>query len=483
MSLTKVSNTMISSAPVSVLDFMTQAEITAVQTGVYGSVTPAQITAAIQASLDSLPQVGASWVLPAGNYHVNDTIIFPNSTVTEIFNAELIFQGTLKAIDYTKDVLFFNNIFESKITGIRITSDANNSSWSNNNAAVRFDRSLANTTVSIDSILGGFHYGLVFFPTGNGACAWDTFYLGRIRGMKYGVHITSNIYGAANYFNANTFFGGDFNNPYFTPSDGSWGIYIRGTAYANRFYSPNFAYLNGCMYLQNCQATMIDGPYFDTQQVGQIALDLRGASNTIYTHLYDQFDTLTILQDSAGRCNTFLNTGNYSTTASNIIIDERGMDFHSNASGLNSQFSYNAANTYSLVFTNHLGTTQIFDKQFEATSSAPTSGTYAKGAIAWNVNTVATGQTMGYMCSVGGTSGTLSGVTGGASIGTATLVVNDATNIKYGMIISVAGAFTGVEVLGVSGTTITLSGSASATVVGAAVSYYAPSWVAMPNFA
>jgi hypothetical protein len=60
MSLTKVSNSMITGAPISVFDYMTAAQIAAVQTGTYGSVTAAEITAAIQASLDAASTGGAT---------------------------------------------------------------------------------------------------------------------------------------------------------------------------------------------------------------------------------------------------------------------------------------------------------------------------------------------------------------------------------------------------------------------------------------
>ncbi len=137
---------------------------------------------------------------------------------------------------------------------------------------------------------------------------------------------------------------------------------------------------------------------------------------------------------------------------------------------------------YSLVATDNQGTAQYLNKGAEGTSSTPSSGSYRQGAIVWNTTTIAAGQRMGYMCSADGTMGTLSGVTGSITIGLSSLVVNSATNLKYGQYLSVAGAVTGQLITGISGTTITLSGVASATVVGAAVSFYPATWVSMPNF-
>lgn len=77
-------------------------------------------------------------------------------------------------------------------------------------------------------------------------------------------------------------------------------------------------------------------------------------------------------------------------------------------------------------------------------------------------------------CTVSGTFGTLSGVTGSITSGTKTLTVNSATNLRVGMYINIAGVSGTKKITSVVGTTITIDSNANATVSSAAVSYQAP---------
>ena len=70
MSLTKVSYSMITGAPVNVLDY-----------GASTSASGAVNLASIQAAIDSLPVTGGSVYIPAGNYTVNGTITFPTNNI------------------------------------------------------------------------------------------------------------------------------------------------------------------------------------------------------------------------------------------------------------------------------------------------------------------------------------------------------------------------------------------------------------------
>lgn len=114
--------------------------------------------------------------------------------------------------------------------------------------------------------------------------------------------------------------------------------------------------------------------------------------------------------------------------------------------------------------------------------SLPTSGTHYDNQKVYNY-TPTSGQPQGWVCKTKGTFGTLVGVTGSMTAGEKTLVVNDATNIYKGCVLSVAGAVTSAIVMSVSGTTITLNAAASGTVSGVAVSYVTPVFVTMPNYA
>ncbi|OQC75300.1 MAG: hypothetical protein BWX44_00031 [Spirochaetes bacterium ADurb.Bin001] len=100
----------------------------------------------------------------------------------------------------------------------------------------------------------------------------------------------------------------------------------------------------------------------------------------------------------------------------------------------------------------------------------PTSGTWNKGDRIDNF-TVAAGGKIGKVCTTSGTNGTLVGVTGSITKGSAELTVNTVANLKRGMYITITGV-TGVKkITAVNGLVCTLDSNANATVTGAAVAY------------
>lgn len=498
MSLTKVSNSMITGAPVSVFDFMTPAQIAAVQTGTYGSVTPAEITAAIQASLDYISQGGAyifnkSWILPQGTYNINDTLQYPASGVIEVQRSNLIFEGTITQTDNTKDGIVFGNgsgtgFYYCSIKGIRLFGDAAAQRYANNAHGIQFDCTTANCEIDIPYLYGGFTYGITFSPNNIGIHQFNKIVLGVVRGPRYGLNIRTNNVNT-NYFNANTIYGGDYACPFLTAANSAgftvYGIYIQGANAANTWYSPAFAVLNYDIEWNNSVGFTMVAPYYDTPVSGEIAASLVACNQGTWIHGYSNFPDLTFAKSTDTRAITFINTGTYSPGGPNMSIDSDGVvfTFPQAPTLLDGNTLVYAPTAYSLISTDNQGTQQLLNKGAEGTSATPSSGSYRQGAIVWNTTTVATGQRMGYMCSADGTMGTLAGVTGTININTSTLVVNSAANLKYGQYISVAGAVTGQIITGISGTTITLSGVASASVAGAAVSFYPATWVSMPNFA
>ena len=489
MSLTKVSNSMITGAPISVFDYMTAAEITAVQTGVYGSVTPTQITAAIQVSLDAIPRnsgniYNANWVLPEGFWNINNEIFFPKASepTAEIVRSVLTFNGTITQTDDTKNGITFGLINASKIIGLKMYG-ALTDQTALGKSCVTFNNSILDSEIEIVYIYSGSTYGVRWTPTG-GSSSWNKIYLGMIRNMKYGFHVTCDG-SVGNYFNANQIYGGNFYSAYTTISTNNYGIYITGNNYQNTWYSPAFAGLNVDIRWQNAIGWNMVSPYFDTPLAYEVAADLTACSQGTWTHGYSTFTDLTFIVSTDSRANTFINTGEYSPGGPNMSIDQNGVIFTfpelKNVMDGNSLLY--GPTVCTLLSRDHQGTYQWMNKQAEGTSAIPSSGSYRKGAIVWNTSTVAAGQAMGHMCSGDGTMGTLSGVTGSITIGTSTLVVNDASDLRYAQYIAVAGAFTGQLITGISGTTITMSGVAGATVIGAAVSFYSATWVALPNFA
>jgi len=488
---------MITGAPISVFDYMTAAQITAVQTGTYGSVTPAEITAAIQASLDAASTGGAfisnkSWVMPEGQYQINDVLQYPSAGVTEVSKSQLIFEGTITQTDDTKSVLRFNNLgatgmYNVVIKGPKIFGP-NSQQYANGASAVIFDGVVSNCEIEFPYIFGGFTYGVAFTPNGIGSCLFNKITMGFCRGMQYGFYVRSNGT-VGNFFNANTIYGGDYACPFLAAANAAgftvYGIYGTGYQYSNSYFCPAFAVLNVGIKWVNSIGWAVITPYFDSPGVGEIAADLTACAQGTWTHGYTDFTDLTFIKTTDTRANTFINTGTYSPGGPNMSVDSDGIvfTFPQAPTLLDGDTLIYVPTAYCLTATDNQGTVQYLNKNAEGTSATPSSGSYRKGAIVWNRATVATGQTMGYMCSADGTMGTLAGVTGSITVGTSTLVVSDASNLKYGQYISVAGAVTGQLITGISGTTITLSGVASATVVGAAVSFFPATWVAMPNFA
>lgn len=109
----------------------------------------------------------------------------------------------------------------------------------------------------------------------------------------------------------------------------------------------------------------------------------------------------------------------------------------------------------------------------DALNGIPTLGTYNVGHDVRNTAPTATGY-RGWICVTAGTAGTLSGVTGSITSGTPTLTVNVIGTLLVGQYISIAGVTGIFRILSISGTTVTLSANAGATVSGAAVSYSNP---------
>ena len=104
--------------------------------------------------------------------------------------------------------------------------------------------------------------------------------------------------------------------------------------------------------------------------------------------------------------------------------------------------------------------------------SAPVSGNFALGDTTWNWNPGS--GVLCWVCSTAGTFGTLVGVTGDITSGTAALTVNTVTGLAVGKYITVAGVSGTFTILSIVGLVVTLSGNANATVAAAAVAYKTP---------
>jgi hypothetical protein len=103
-------------------------------------------------------------------------------------------------------------------------------------------------------------------------------------------------------------------------------------------------------------------------------------------------------------------------------------------------------------------------------SAIPTSGTWEKGDVIWN-STPAKGAAIGWACVTKGTLGTLAGVTGSISNGSAALTVSSAADLAKWQYITIAGVSGSKQIIGISGLVITLDSAADSTIVAAAVAF------------
>lgn len=112
-------------------------------------------------------------------------------------------------------------------------------------------------------------------------------------------------------------------------------------------------------------------------------------------------------------------------------------------------------------------------------TSTPTTFSWARGQIQYN-SFPASGGSIGWVSTDprGGSFGTLVGVTANINIGTDTATLNDTSGLFNGMSVAIAGAITSAVIIKVNHTakTIVLSDNAGATVTGAAVSLYNPTF-------
>ena len=105
-------------------------------------------------------------------------------------------------------------------------------------------------------------------------------------------------------------------------------------------------------------------------------------------------------------------------------------------------------------------------------STAPTGGTwYAEDLI--QDSSPSAGSFIGWTTITTGTAGTLAGVTGGITNGTDQLTVNDASDLRVGQFLLIAGVTGAKQIKEIDGLVITISSNADATVAGAAVTFSA----------
>ena len=455
--------------------------------------TGAQNSAILQASLDYFTAVSnkvndAEWEMPAAIYYVNGAVSFPSNAAYEAHRCNIIFNGWLINEDNTKDVLIFDNLYNCNIkTPVIYAATDSYTGWADDKSLVKFNGDVESCNVEIDYLYGGAKYGVLFHPDGLTHSQFTDYHIKKIYGPKHKLYFDGNTGSALSYFSGCSIYGGSYQNPYQVSSNGqgSESLHFTKKVTSLNIYGPRFAYDDTIVNFTTTTGVNVYGPYYDSQYPGTIAGDFTAAANLVWVHgAGTAFEDLNFTVTSQTRDYIFMNTGK-STSAEPVMI--MGGDGYALAAAAAANLDYKSQTTYSTTYhacleLNPYGEYQYQNKQFQ-TAAAPTTGTYRAGAWSWN-QTPASGQPIGWGCKTEGTMGTLNGgaTTGSITIGTPTLVVNSATGLKYGQLVAVAGAITSATVIGISGTTITLSGNASATVAGAAVSFVAATWQAGPNY-
>ena len=237
-------------------------------------------------------------------------------------------------------------------------------------------------------------------------------------------------------------------------------------------------------------------PYFEAIAANEV--DLRSATSVTWLNGYGDysFQDLDVKMDSGSRNINVLGAGAFDgvSTVRGLFQDAAtgGITWqngHDVRGGANSRMHYYPVpiyNTWALVDAN--GVTQYANMQYltNVADSPPTVGTYKAGAVAWNTAR-ASGKTCFWTCKTDGTAGKLAGVMANTASGSNSIVVNNGTYLRYGQIVTVAGAsdMTSRYISGISenSLTIALSGApATDDSTGQAVSFVNPTWQAGPVY-
>jgi hypothetical protein len=455
----------------------------------YGEINAPRATAntlAFQKSINALHvEWGTEWTLPAGIWETNGTVTFPYW-----YGVSVVFRGVIVNDFHGADAIVFNEGDHVTVRGLDVRRTAiSGATW--DDAAVVVKGGYNRSNFQVGAV--GFKYGLkiesIVGTRGTGM-AWNQFYFTEVKDNLYGIHIS--VDGGGGYFNQNGFYhglvklqalyaydqaNGKLSHGFYFGDSGAW-IYNN-----NHFHLVDVSNYATGMRLTAAYNFKLDNMRFEgvdtyINGISGAALDIKAAT---------ALDLSKFSFSTQFRGITFSGASDYTNPPyRNIVMDNiyggitftdvRGMD--QTLSSLATDYTNRAG----LYYDNYQNDVQNFDKQFTG-ATAPTTGTYKKNAVQWNTNVTA-GQVMGWVASRGGTMGTLNAgaTTGGITIGTPTLVVNDATGLLIGQEVAVAGAIVQATITNIVGTTITLSSNATATVAGAAVSFFAALWKTMAAY-
>ena len=223
MSLTKVSYSMISNAPINVADYG------AVGDGVTDD------TAAFNAAIAyANALVSPKLTINNGTYLVSSTIQFdlPNFSSIEFIGSILTASGS-PAVRIGSATLNKTGYY---ITGLKVSRSAIDTSGGTTGVEIR---NVYGSYIDIVSVRN-FNYGVkCYADVGNGGISYNEIHLGRIEDNRYNLYLLSTGVG---YVNENVFVGGSYNHTSLYPAVSTVNIWIDFVTYRNnnnRFLCPS----------------------------------------------------------------------------------------------------------------------------------------------------------------------------------------------------------------------------------------------------
>jgi len=122
-------------------------------------------------------------------------------------------------------------------------------------------------------------------------------------------------------------------------------------------------------------------------------------------------------------------------------------------------------------------TTQVYSSRISYNTAIPTQGTWNAGDVIFNSSSSA-----GWKCSVDGTAGTLPTTTAATTNGSTTITLSTLVNVEEGQYVAIAGVTGTKKIVSIdrNNATAIINVAANATVAAGAVSFVAPTFVALP---
>ena len=267
-------------------------------------------------------------------------------------------------------------------------------------------------------------------------------------------------------------------------SRGTYGIVFKdqitgagGFGRTNRFEFQTLEVLAKGYDLRSMSGCVVDSPYMEANLFDA---DLRVTKDMTWISGMNDWASGKHITDSNTESLNVLSPSNDTVHEGDLILGTKGINFdtYGGAGNTTDRGHINYYPTYWTFAGTGGGATSYMNKGIEGGTSEPTSGSYRKGAIVWNTASIATGTSSGFMCKTYGTAGTLSGVTGTSVSSSDILTVNSVDNLSLYDNITIAGVSGTKTITAINAQTkkVTLSSAANATVSGAAVSYYNPTW-------